>query len=249
LTLLEVGDVHKSFHKTHAVRGVTFEIRENEIFGLVGPNGAGKTTTLRMIATLLRPTSGVIRFQGKDTAADPDAFRPHISYLPEDAGVYKNLTGRQYLDFIARFFADREDPAVIAARGAEMTGLGDRLASRVSGYSKGMTRKLVIARALMVRPQLAILDEPTSGLDVISAMAVRERIREATSHGAVLLSSHNLLEVETLCDRVAFVFAGGVIDHGTPAELLGRHGKRTLEEVFLHLIRDGHRPETKAVTP
>lgn len=243
MTLLQVLDVHKVFHKTHAVRGVSFEIRPHEIFGLVGPNGAGKTTTLRMIATLLRPSSGVIRFEGRDTAADPDGFRPHISYLPEDAGVYKNLTGRQYLDFIARFFADREDPAVIAGRGTEMTGLGERLSSRVSGYSKGMTRKLVIARALMVRPQLAILDEPTSGLDVLSAMAVRERIRAATGHGSVLLSSHNLLEVETLCDRVAFMFAGTIIDCGTPAELRERHDKRTLEEVFLHLIRDGHRPE------
>jgi ABC-2 type transport system ATP-binding protein len=243
--MLLVDDIHKVFHKNRAVRGVSFEIRKNEIFGLVGPNGAGKTTTLRMIATLLRPSSGTIRFDGKDTAADPDAFRSFISYLPEDAGVYKNLTGHQYLEFIARFFADREPPAVIAARGAEMTGLGERLSSRVSSYSKGMTRKLVIARALMIRPQLAILDEPTSGLDVVSAMVVRERIREAAGFGSVLLSSHNLLEVENLCDRIAFLFGGTIIECGTPQELRTKYERRTIEEVFLHLIRDRRSPEGK----
>ena len=245
MSLLEVDHIHKLFHKTRAVRGVSFEIRPNEIFGLVGPNGAGKTTTLRMIAALLRPSSGTIRFDGKDTAIDPDAFRPYISYLPEDAGVYKNLTGTQYLEFIARFFGDREPVAVITARGAEMTGLGERLSSRVSSYSKGMTRKLVIARALMVRPQLAILDEPTSGLDVIPAMVVRERIREAAGFGSVLLSSHNLLEVENLCDRIAFLFSGTIIECGTPEELRAKYGRKTIEEVFLHLVRDKRAQEEK----
>jgi len=245
VSLLLVDDIHKIFHKTQAVRGVSFEIRPHEIFGLVGPNGAGKTTTLRMIAALLRPSSGTIRFDGKDTALDPDAFRPHISYLPEDAGVYKNLTGHQYLEFIARFFVDREPAAAIAARGAEMTGLGQRLSSRVSTYSKGMTRKLVIARALMVRPQLAILDEPTSGLDVISAIAVRERIRAAAEHGSVLLSSHNLLEVENLCHRIAFLFAGTIIECGTPDELRAKYDRRTIEEVFLHLVREKRPQEEK----
>ena len=245
MSVLDVDDIHKIFLKNRAVRGVSFQIRKNEIFGLVGPNGAGKTTTLRMIATLLRPSSGTIRFDGKDTAVDPDAFRPFISYLPEDAGVYKNLTGLQYLDFIAHFFRDREPAAEIAARGAEMTGLGERLSSRVSSYSKGMTRKLVIARALMVRPQLAILDEPTSGLDVISARVVRERIRDAAAFGSVLLSSHNLLEVENLCHRIAFMFAGTIIECGTPDELRTKYERTTMEEVFLHLIRDRRAPEDK----
>ncbi|MBU1244050.1 ABC transporter ATP-binding protein [Myxococcota bacterium] len=245
MSLLLVDDIHKIFHKTHAVRGVSFEIRPNEIFGLVGPNGAGKTTTLRMIAALLRPSSGTIRFDGKDTAIDPDGFRPYISYLPEDAGVYKNLTGHQYLAFIARFFEDREPAAAIAARGAEMTGLGERLSSRVSTYSKGMTRKLVIARALMVRPQLAILDEPTSGLDVISAITVRERIRDAANHGSVLLSSHNLLEVENLCHRIAFLFAGTIIECGTPEELRAKYDRKTIEEVFLHLVREKRTQEER----
>ncbi len=245
MSLLEVDDIHKIFLKTRAVRGVSFEIRPHEIFGLVGPNGAGKTTTLRMIAALLRPSSGNIRFDGRDTAAEPDAFRAHISYLPEDAGVYKNLTGMQYLEFIARFFASRESPAAIAARGAEMTGLGERLSSRVSSYSKGMTRKLVIARALMIRPQLAILDEPTSGLDVISAMVVRERIREAAGFGSVLLSSHNLLEVENLCHRIAFLFFGTIIECGTPDELRAKYDRKSIEEVFLHLVRDKRPQEGK----
>lgn len=240
--LLEVSDICKHFSKKKAVTGISFSIRENEIFGLVGPNGAGKTTTLRMVATLLKPDAGQIELCGVDVAAHPDEARRFLSYLPEDAGVYRNLTGWQYLEFIARFFGDARKAREIAELGADMSGLGERLHDRVSTYSKGMTRKLVIARALMARPRLAILDEPASGLDLVSAMAVRERIREAAVHGAVLLSSHNLFEVESLCHRVALVYEGRIAACGTPEELRRQTGRATLEEAFLELVRNPEAP-------
>ncbi len=245
MSSLCVQNLSKSFLGNLAVSDVSFTIEPNEVFGLIGPNGAGKTTTLRMIASLLRPGSGTIRFGDLDAVTDCDAYRQVISYLPEDAGVYRNLTGMQYLTFIARFFEAREPVADIVKRGVEICGLQDRLHSRVATYSKGMTRKLVIARALMVRPQLAILDEPTSGLDVISATMVRGRIRDAAGHGAVLLSSHNLLEVEQLCQKVAFLLRGRVLDCGSPEQLREKYGKKTLEEIFLHLFQQTETPAEK----
>ncbi len=234
--LLDLHDVSKRFARRQAVSGISLSIRENEIFGLVGPNGAGKTTTLRMVATLLKPDSGRITLCGVDAIARPDEVRRFLSYLPEDAGVYRNLTGRQYLRFIARFFGDARQAEEIAKFGAHLSGLEARLDDRVSTYSKGMTRKLVIARALMAQPKLAILDEPASGLDLISALAVRERIREAAAHGSVLLSSHNLFEVETLCHRVALVHEGRIAACGTPAELRQDTGTDSLEKAFLALL-------------
>lgn len=244
--LLCVDHVSKRFFSTPAVTNISFCIQENEIFGLVGPNGAGKTTTLRMIATLLRPDEGRIEICGVDIADRPDDARRFLSYLPEDAGVYRNLTGHQYLMFIARFFGDAQKAKEIAEVGAQISDLGPRLLDRISTYSKGMTRKLVIARALMVRPRLAILDEPASGLDLVSALSIREQIRKAASYGAVLLSSHNLFEVESLCHRVALVYEGRIAACGTPKELRQQTGKNTLEEAFLEMIRHFQHVQKKA---
>lgn len=244
--LLCVDNVSKRFSHTSVVTNISFCIQENEIFGLVGPNGAGKTTTLRMIATLLRPDAGRIEMCGVDIATGPDDARRFLSYLPEDAGVYRNLTGFEYLMFIARFFGNAKRAKEIAEVGAQISDLGPRLFDRVSTYSKGMTRKLVIARALMVRPRLAILDEPTSGLDVVSAVSVREQIRTAASYGAVLLSSHNLFEVESLCHRVALVYEGRIVACGMPKKLRQQTGKNTLEEVFLEMMRHLQHVQKKA---
>lgn len=157
-----------------------------------------------------------------------------ITYLPEDAGAYKNMTGRDYLVFMASLYLEDRDEVKKAVELAEqITGLGKRLDTRIATYSKGMMRKLLLARALMVKPELAILDEPTSGLDVVNALEVRKTIKKFASAGmSVLLSSHNMLEVEFLSDRVAIINRGEILEAGTPAELKERYGARNLEEVF-----------------
>ena len=230
-----VDNLVRDYGSLRALDRISFEVRKGEIFGLIGPNGSGKTTTLRIVATLLKPTQGSVRVFDLDVARKPAEVRHLISYLPEEAGAYKNLSGDGYLKFMADLYAPvRKERDEVLALGQEISGLGTRLRDKVKTYSKGMTRRLLLARALMTKPRLAILDEPTSGLDVANAMEVRKRVREFAKAGtSVLLSSHNMLEVEFLSDRVALVSQGRVVETGTPAELKERHSARNLEEVFM----------------
>ena len=236
---LTVADVRKVYGDREAVKGIPFSVREGEIFGLIGPNGAGKSTTLRMISTLLRISSGTITVCGYDVATESDSVRSVISYLPEDAGAYKDLTGRQYLRFMAGFFADGGELEAMVDRAIGFADLGDRIDSKVDTYSKGMMRRLLIARAMMSSPKLAILDEVTSGLDVVNAYEIREIIRDIARHGVtVLLSSHNMSEVELLCERVAMIDGGRIVQMGTPEELKRRFDAPNLEEVFIRAVRE-----------
>lgn len=236
---LAVNDVHKVFKETEAVKGVTFNVREGEIFGLIGPNGAGKTTTLRMISTLLDISSGSITVYGKDVMTESEEVRKMISYLPEDAGAYKDLTGRAYLNFMADFFAQGDEKKAMVEKGISIAKLGDRIDSKIDTYSKGMKRRLLIARAIMFNPKLAIMDEVTSGLDVANAFEVREIIRNIAKSGtSVIISSHNMFEVELLCERVAMINKGRIVLEGTPKELLERFGAENLEEVFMKVVRE-----------
>ena len=237
--LVEVENLEKDYGKVKALKGISFSIDEGEIFGLIGPNGAGKSTTLKILATLLKPTAGRARVAGHDVVKDASRVRPLISYLPEEAGAYKNLTGKEYLEFMARLYAKDERKAGEMIRlGVKLAGLGDRLDDKVSTYSKGMTRKLLIARALMVKPRLAILDEPASGLDIVNAYEIRKTIRRfARKEGTTfLVSSHNMLEVEFLCDRVAMIASGKILELGTPGELKEKYGAENLEEVFIRAV-------------
>ena len=237
---LIVDGVHKVYGDREAVKGISFSVREGEIFGLIGPNGAGKTTTLRMISTILRITSGTIEVCGHDVAKEPDEVRKLISYLPEDAGAYKDLTGRGYLRFIANFFADGAERDAMVEHAVQMSNLGDRIDSKVDTYSKGMMRRLLIARAIMPSPRFAILDEVTSGLDVMNAHEIREIIRRIAESGiTVLLSSHNMTEVEQLCSRVAMINHGEIVEMGTPDELKAKFGANNLEEVFIKAVKEG----------
>ena len=235
---LAVNDVHKVFKETEAVKGITFSVKEGEIFGLIGPNGAGKTTTLRMISTLLDISSGSITVYGKDVMTEAEDVRKMISYLPEDAGAYKDLTGRAYLNFMADFFAQGEEKKAMVEKGISIAKLGDRIDSKIDTYSKGMKRRLLIARAIMFDPKLAIMDEVTSGLDVANAFEVREIIRNIAKSGtSVIISSHNMFEVELLCERVAMINKGQIVLEGTPQELLQKFEAKNLEEVFMKVVR------------
>ena len=224
-----------------AVRGLSFVVEEGEIYGLIGPNGAGKTTILRIIATLLKPTSGSVKVFDLDVVREAPQVRRIISYLPEEAGAYRNLTGYEYLSFMARLYAaTQRDAEEMVEEAIRISGLEDRIHDKVKTYSKGMKRRLLLARTLMVRPKLAILDEPTSGLDVVHALHVRKAIRNyAHSHGVtVLLSSHNMLEVEYLCSRVGIVYQGRLVAEGEPRRLIEEHGVGNLEEVFAKVVEN-----------
>ena len=236
---LVVSDVKKIYGNREAVKGISFSVREGEIFGLIGPNGAGKSTTLKMISTLLRISSGTITVCGYDVATQPDEVRSVISYLPEDAGAYKDLTGRQYLRFMAGFFAEGQEMEEMVEKAIGFADLGERIDSKVDTYSKGMMRRLLIARAVMPSPKFAIMDEVTSGLDVVNAFEIREIIRDVAKSGVtILLSSHNMSEVELLCERVAMIEGGRIVQSGTPEELKAKFDAPNLEEVFIRAVRE-----------
>ena len=226
----------KKFGNIQALNNVTFNIKEGEVYGLIGPNGAGKTTTLRIISTLILPTTGTATVFGVDVVRQPDQVRKILSYLPEEAGVYRNLSGYEYLQFMAKFSNSDTKEAIQEA--VQISGLGERLKDKAKTYSKGMKRRLLLARALMTKPKLAILDEPASGLDVLHAYHVRQIIKKYVKQNGVtvLLSSHNMLEVEFLCDRVALVNKGKIVLEGKPADLKTQFNSQNLEEVFAKVV-------------
>ncbi len=239
---IEVKSLVKTFGDIVAIDGASFTVKDREIYGLIGPNGARKTTTLRILSTLLKPSSGTATIFGKEVVKHPEAIREIISYLPEEAGAYQNLSGYEYLRFMAGFYAeDKESEDEMLGEAELVSGLGERIDDRVKGYSKGMKRRLLLARALMVKPKLLILDEPTSGLDVVHAFHVRQVIKEyADKKGVtVLLSSHNMLEVEYLCHRVSLINEGRIIAEGSPKELTQKFSAENLEQVFMEVAKLG----------
>jgi ABC-2 type transport system ATP-binding protein len=236
---VEAKEVVKNFGSVRALDGLSFKINKGEIFGLIGLNGAGKTTALRIVSTLLLPTSGIVTVFGHNVVEEASEVRNLLSYLPEEAGAYKNLSGFEYLRFMANFRTkDKSELQELVEAAAEISGLGDRLKDKVKGYSKGMKRRLLVARALMTKPKLAILDEPNSGLDVLHSVHVRTLIkRYSKDHNVtVLLSSHNMLEVEYLCDRVALVNKGKIVIEGSPDQLKSKYNAVNLEEVFGEVV-------------
>ena len=233
---VEAKRLVKQFGAIRALDDLSFSIGQGEIYGLIGPNGAGKTTTLRIASTLILPTSGTVNVFGLDVVKQAGEVRKIISYLPEEAGAYPNLSGWEYLEFMAKFIQSDSKSAV--AEAAEISGLGERLKDRTKTYSKGMKRRLLVARALMAKPKLAVLDEPAGGLDVLHAYHVRQIIKlyQREKGVTVLLSSHNMLEVEYLCNRVALINKGRIVVEGEPQELKKRYESQNLEEVFAKVI-------------
>ncbi|MFA5062162.1 MAG: ABC transporter ATP-binding protein [Patescibacteria group bacterium] len=234
---LSVENLKKIYREVEAVKGVSFSVAEKEIFALIGPNGAGKSTTLKMLATILTPTSGKAEIYGFDVTKQANEVRKIISYLPEEAGAYKNLSGKDYLQFMAAIYTDdTKKQKEFMELGTQIADLKNRLKDKIKTYSKGMTRKLLLARTVMNRPKLAILDEPTSGLDIVNGLEIRKTIRQMAGQGmSVLLSSHNMLEIEFLSDRVGIIAQGQLMEIGTPSELKAKYGAANLEEVFMKL--------------
>jgi ABC-2 type transport system ATP-binding protein len=238
-SILKVDGLVKKYGDLTAVNKISFDVKKGEIFALIGPNGAGKTSTLRVVATILKANDGKITINNNDIEQKANDIRQDISYLPEEAGAYKNMKGIQYLKFMAEIFAkDREEADRFIKLATEIADLGDRINNKVSTYSKGMVRKLLLARALMTKPSLAILDEPTSGLDVINALEIRNIIKDFAKEGmSILVSSHNMLEIEYLCNRVAIIHKGELLEIGSSAELKEKYKAQNLEEVFAEVAK------------
>lgn len=221
------------------VDGLSFSISRGEIYGLVGPNGSGKTTTLRIIATLLKPTSGSIRVFGIDVVSKPFEVRELLSYLPEEAGAYRDLSGLEFIKFMLGMRLRGRELSEAVEEAVEIADLGSDIKRPVRSYSKGMKRLLALSTVLASRSKLVILDEPTSGLDVERSIRIRDLIAEFARRSSVtvLLSSHNMLEVEYLCDRVGILYKGKMVAEGPPEELKAKYLSRNLEEVFVKTVR------------
>jgi ABC-2 type transport system ATP-binding protein len=211
----------KRYDGTVAVAGLDLEVAEGEIFGLVGPNGAGKTTTLRILATLLAPTSGDAEIAGISVRRNPNAVRRVLGFMPDVFGVYDDMKVWEYLDFFARCYgiAPARRKQMIADL-LDLVDLGDRRDSYVHGLSRGMQQRLCLAHTLVHDPQLLLLDEPASGLDPRARVELRELLRELRSLGkTIVISSHILPELEELCTSVAIVDRGQVLAHGRVADI------------------------------
>lgn len=212
-------------HPVEAVQGISFSVRKGELFGMVGPNGAGKTTTVKMLSTLLLPTSGTAKIFGLDIVKDTDQIRPRIGFtFGGNKGLYSRLSGLDNLKYFAELY--KLDPDTVTRRIKELlevVGLSGRENDRVETYSSGMQQRLHLARALLHDPELIFLDEPTVGIDPVGAREIRQLVKELIKRGkTILLTSHYMYEVEELCDRIAVVNHGRLIALDTPAALKAR---------------------------
>ena len=205
-----VDDVSRHFGRRRAVSRVSFTARAGAILGLLGPNGAGKSTLLTMLATLLRPTSGVIRFGSLDPRADGAGLRGRIGILGHDLFLYPELTAAENLAFFAGLYR-RADPAAVALRALDQAGLADRARDQVNSFSRGMRQRVALERALIHQPRLALLDEPFTGLDDASAAALVRRLGTLRESGTiVILATHDLDLAEGLLDEAVFLRDGRV---------------------------------------
>ena len=235
--MLELRQARKQYGKFVAVKGLDLTVHRGEIFGFLGPNGAGKTTTIRMVAGVLRPTSGEVRVGGDDILRDPEKAKSRIGYIPDRPFLYEKLSGGEFLRFVAGLWG-REGDAVEARadRLLELFQLAPWKDELIESYSHGMRQKILISSALIHQPELIVVDEPMVGLDPRSARLLKDLFRTFVGHGGtVFLSTHTLEVAEALCDRIAIINRGEIEAMGTMEELRSQAsaGGAHLEEIFL----------------
>ena len=221
-----------------ALGGISFRVRPGQVYGLLGPNGAGKTTALRILSTVLRPTSGTATINGYDVLTQPAQVRRQIGFMSANTAVYDRMTGWEMVEYFGRLHGIPKD--VLTDR---MEALFDRLKMNdtrdILGakMSTGMKQKVSVARAVVHDPPVLIFDEATVGLDVLVARALLNTVAELRDHGkCIVFSTHIMREAEKLCDRIAIVHRGHILAEGTLEELRDRHHQRDLEELFFQLI-------------
>src|SRR5256714_12795062 len=228
------GVIRRKPLEVEAVRGVTFQVGQGELFGLLGPNGAGKTTTIKMLITLLLPTSGEARVLGHDVVDEARELRKRIGYVfGGDRGRYERLSAYDNLRYFAELYGvsghrqrERIDEVL------ELVGLRGREKERVEGYSRGMRQRLHIARGILHDPEVVFLDEPTIGVDPVGARELRAMIAGLVEAGkTVLLTTHYMFEADSLCDPIAVIAKGQIVGEGTPAQLKDNVGGGRVTEI------------------
>ncbi|MDA8362676.1 MAG: ABC transporter ATP-binding protein [Gammaproteobacteria bacterium] len=237
--VLSVDALYKYYGTTPAVAGISFEVGRNEIVGLLGPNGAGKTTTINMILGVLEPTTGAVRIEGRDVTTD----RSRALACTNFTAVYATLPGNLTVEQNLRFFGMIYDVKGLSGRIAELLAQFDLQAFRhvkCGLLSSGEQTRVQLAKALLNRPHLLLLDEPTASLDPSAAREIRANIRALTVRDGVgvLWTSHNMYEVQDVCDRALFLSHGRILLEGDPKTLPQEHGKTSLEELFIALARE-----------
>jgi ABC-2 type transport system ATP-binding protein len=237
--ILSVDDLRKTYGATAAVDGISFQVAPGEIVGLLGPNGAGKTTTINMILAVLAPTSGAIRIDGVDLATRRSEALQRTNFAAVYAPLPGNLTVAQNLRVFGLMYGVRELGARIEALLAEFELLAFRDV-KTGVLSSGEQTRVSLAKAMLNRPRLLLLDEPTASLDPATARELRARIRDLAEReaGGVLWTSHNMLEVEEVCDRVLFLSHGRILLEGDPRTLPREHGRASLEDLFIAVARE-----------
>jgi len=251
--LIEVQRLRKTFRDRKkgeivAVRDVSFTCPPGKVFGLLGRNGAGKTTTLRMLATILSPTSGTATVAGHDIQQKPQEVRRSIGYLSGDTKLYDRLTGRDLLQYFGALAGMNHD--AVARRIEELSGtfqLPELLDKRVGKMSTGMKQRLSIARVVFHDPQVLIFDEPTSGLDPLAAREVIDLIGGMKGRGrTVIFSTHILSEPSRICDEIAIIEKGSLLTQGTVDEVCRKAGAANLEDAFIAVVRGSEREQDLA---
>jgi sodium transport system ATP-binding protein len=241
--MIEARNLTKVFHdkkrgEIRAVDDITFTCRPGQIYGLLGANGAGKTTTLRLLATLLRPTSGTVAVAGFDASTEPERVRANVGFLATSTALYGRLTARETIAYFGRLNG-LSDEAIAGrvARLADELALHEFLDRRVEKFSTGMKQKTSIARTLVHDPAVLIFDEPTIGLDVMTARNIVRFVRDCRTRGkTVIYSTHVMSEVEKICDVIGIIHHGRLVAEGSLAELRQRSGEQDMEEIFIRAI-------------
>jgi sodium transport system ATP-binding protein len=241
--MIEASHLTKTFQDKKrgaitAVADVSFSCRPGNIYGLLGANGAGKTTTLRLLATLLKPTSGTAVVAGHDVATEPGKVRANVGFLAASTALYGRLTAREMITYFGRL--NGMDDGAIRARLQQLADeldMHEFLDRRCDKFSTGMKQKTSIARTLIHDPAVMIFDEPTLGLDVMTARSIVRFVRECRNRGkTVIYSTHVMSEVEKLCDLIGIIHGGRLVAEGTLAQLQQRYGEQDLEEIFVKAV-------------
>jgi ABC-2 type transport system ATP-binding protein len=237
--VLSVENLTKKYSSAAAVDGISFTLKRNEIVGLLGPNGAGKTTTINMVLGVLEPTAGSIRIEGMDVARHRSQALNCTNFAAVYAPLPGNLTVYQNLYIFGLIYGVKDLPKRIESL-LKQFELGQFRKAKAGILSSGEQTRLCLAKAMLNEPHLLLLDEPTASLDPATAQDIRTKIREFAMHGScgVLWTSHNMHEVEEVCDRVLFLSHGKILLEGDPKRLPQEHGKSTLEELFIAVARE-----------
>ncbi len=239
MNVLSITELRKAYGNTVAVDRISFHVGHNEIVGLLGPNGAGKTTTINTVLGVLKPDAGTIHIEGLDLALHRSRAIGRTNFAAVYAPLPGNLTVSQNLNIFGRLYGVRELSSRIDKLLKEF-GLEAFRGKKCGALSSGEQTRVSLAKAMLNCPQLLLLDEPTASLDPSIASEIRIKIREYTAKegGGVLWTSHNMYEVEDVCDRVLFLSHGRILLEGNPKTLPAKHGKKTLEELFIAVARE-----------